>query len=132
MGITTTQALLDKKSLAYIRNHLPADLIFNQLAEECCELAQAAHKASRLITVKNPTPRTSDSVIKNLREELTDVLLVCALLGIHEDGELANAKLERWCGRVSSTVEMDGLHWAISTEEKERILHLSDAPRDWL
>lgn len=50
---------------------LPATL--EQTAEECCELAHAALKYSRVLRAENPTPVTEEEAAENFLEELADV-----------------------------------------------------------
>ena len=53
---------------------------FEQLAEECSELAQAALKSARKYRGENPTPKTIDECYDALQEEIADVMLIGALL----------------------------------------------------
>ena len=57
-----------------------------QLAEECCELGQAALKLRRALDGTNPTPVKWTDADDHLREEAADVLLCLAALGPLYDG----------------------------------------------
>ena len=48
---------------------------FEQLAEECSELSQAALKIARKYRGENPTPKTIDECWDSLQEEMADVML---------------------------------------------------------
>ena len=74
-----------------------------QLAEECCELGQAALKLARFLRGQNPTRKTRRECQDDLREEVADVLLCIELIqraGIvgslgHID-EIVTEKHTRW------------------------------------
>ena len=89
------------KELEYIRNNLPYRVLLEGLAEECCELAQAALKTVRARDGMNPTPVSIDECLDKLREESGDVLMVIEALGIIPDGTTANnPKWKRWANRI--------------------------------
>ncbi len=50
--------------------------LLENLAEECCELAQAALKLSRIKRKENPTPKTEKEAVLDLVEEIADVQLM--------------------------------------------------------
>lgn len=84
---------------------IPATL--EQLAEECCELGQAALKMARKLREENPTPKTLMECQEALQEELGDVLLCMKLIRIPDIlgsddciDEGTKLKLERWLGRL--------------------------------
>lgn len=81
-------------------NRLSTECLLEQLAEECCELAQAALKKARIIRAENPTPKTMIEVEAAIKEELTDVALVCDILDIKPDNYMYNYKSRRWKGRL--------------------------------
>jgi len=78
-----------------------------QLAEEACELAQAALKLRRAMGAGNPTPVSAEDAIANLEEEIADVQLCTAVL-VYADGKInadninkvMNQKAERWLERL--------------------------------
>ena len=73
---------------------LPA--MYEQLAEECIELALAALKRARIIRKENPTPKTAEEVDKNLIEEVTDVALCASELKLQFDPDLWERKINRF------------------------------------
>jgi len=78
-----------------------------QLAEEACELAQAALKLRRAMGTGNPTPVSAEDSIANLEEEIADAQLCTAVL-VYADGKInadninkvMNQKAERWLERL--------------------------------
>ena len=82
-----------------------------QLAEECCELGQAALKLARKLRGENPTPKTYDECMKAFNEENADVLVCLDLLIksglIHNesiDSEMV-LKERRWQDRLDEVKE---------------------------
>lgn len=75
--------------------------LYEQLAEECVELAHACQKKARKLRGENPTPMEMADIDANVTEEYTDVQLVVSLLNIHEDITLYWDKYDRWCRRLS-------------------------------
>lgn len=57
-----------------ISDILPETEILAQLAEEASELAQAALKLRRALDGKTPTPKSVEECLKNIQEEMADVL----------------------------------------------------------
>jgi len=95
--------------LVSIQSYLPESEILQQLAEECCELAQAALKLKRIEDGVNPTPVSEDYARDNLYEEIADVKnCICALELSREDNEkildIMAAKNARWAKRLSKTI----------------------------
>jgi NTP pyrophosphatase (non-canonical NTP hydrolase) len=82
--------------------------VYDQLAEECCELAQAALKMSRELTGVNPTTKNMDELMANLIEELTDVKVCMECLGLYTDDTIEELKLARWHARLDE-VQYGGL-----------------------
>lgn len=74
--------------------------LYNQLAEEASELAQAANKMVRVLRGTNPTPKTFEEVSANISEEFSDLVLVAKLLGIEVDWLITEYKLYRWRKRL--------------------------------
>lgn len=85
----------------------PLDLskpcIYDQLAEEATELAQAAIKMSRILRGENPAPVTPEFVEHMIIEEYSDVLNIIDLLGIIDDKDLRREKMRRWIARLNET-----------------------------
>lgn len=77
--------------------------VSRQLAEECCELAQACIKFQRTLEIPSDTPLTREEATLMLIEEFTDVLVCAAVLGLMEDADMFDAKLERWKNRLISS-----------------------------
>lgn len=84
----------------YIREKVIDEDLYNQLAEEASELAQAANKMVRVLRGTNPTPKSFDDVAKDLTEEFSDLVLVAKILDIHVDWLVSEYKLYRWRKRL--------------------------------
>lgn len=93
-------------SLFWVRKHLGREEILAQLAEECCELGQAALKLRRAMGRSNPTPASEEEAMASLKEELGDVmgclLAFGDLIGLSTNVEalVSAEKLERWLRRL--------------------------------
>lgn len=84
-----------------IREKIPVPDIFDQLAEEAAELAQAANKMARIMRGTNPANIDEREAIKNVVEEYTDVNVVAKdILELQVDGLQADYKLDRWAKRL--------------------------------
>ena len=83
-----------------IKDKVSLEDMYNQLAEEACELAQAANKMVRVLRGTNPTPKSYEEVCKNLSEEFSDLVLVAKLLDISIDWLVVDYKLYRWRKRL--------------------------------
>ncbi len=88
----------DNKEL--VRTRLDRADIYEQLAEEAAELAQAACKMARYLRGRNPTPKSYEELLGNLIEELSDMKLVELLLDIYPDANIVERKLARWAERL--------------------------------
>lgn len=92
--------------LIQVRARLPQEEILAQLAEESCELGQAALKLRRAMGRSNPTPVSEEEAMASLKEELGDVmgclLAFGDLAGLHTTVEtlVIPEKLERWAERL--------------------------------
>lgn len=75
--------------------------LYEQLAEECVELAHACQKKARKLRGENPTPIEMYEIDERVEEEFTDVSLVSGLLDIHPNLKLYWEKYDRWCKRLS-------------------------------
>ena len=75
--------------------------VYEQLAEECAEMAQAALKCARIIRAENPTPVTMDEALANLKKEYTDTVLVADELELRVDYSLYAEKLGQWYDRLT-------------------------------
>lgn len=85
----------------YILDTVPHAAIYEQLAEECCELAHACQKKARLLRGENPTPLSSDEIDDMIEEEYTDVMLVCEMIGLDINRDMYYKKIDRWADRLS-------------------------------
>lgn len=79
---------------------LSVPTLYEQLAEECCELAQAASKAARYLRKENPPALSIDEIRDNLVEELSDITLITTILAIKPDDEVMKSKYHRWTNRL--------------------------------
>jgi len=86
---------------------VPENECLAQLAEEACELAQAALKLRRAMGTGNPTPISVEDAVANLEEEIADVQLCTAVLvyadtRINADNieRVMNEKTARWLERL--------------------------------
>ena len=81
---------------------LPPQDLYAQLAEEGAELTQAALKCIRAQGFsQNPTSLSCEEAVKNLWEELNDLLLVAYVMGLVDRSCVKDwSKLERWAKRI--------------------------------
>lgn len=86
--------LIDK-----IRDDVSEAVLYEQLAEECTELAKAALKKARKIRGENYTPKTIDEIDKSIAEEFSDVYVCSRVLDIALDIPMCVYKLNRWVAR---------------------------------
>ena len=82
-----------------IQELIPEAALYEQMAEECSELAQACLKKARKLRNENYTPKTMDEIDENLEEEYTDIRLVANTLGLTVNWTLEHKKAERWIKR---------------------------------
>lgn len=89
----------------FIQKNLSDRSKFEQLAEESAELTQAALKLIRAQRLsENKTPVTGREAVKNMVEEITDVLICLSALGVDyaSIAELVedSPKWRRWAERL--------------------------------
>ena len=84
----------------YIEENLSAAVAYEQLAEECSELTQAALKIARFLRGENPTAKSFAQLENNLTEEISDVSVCLDLLSLEANCEIKASKLERWYKRL--------------------------------
>lgn len=90
-----------EESIKQIREKVPVPDIFDQLAEEAAELAQAANKMARVMRGTNPANIDEREAIKRVVEEYTDVHVVAKdILELQVDGLQADYKIDRWAKRL--------------------------------
>lgn len=79
------KALADwRPELNHIIETLGTEELLAQLAEEAAELGKAALKLRRALDGKNPTPVSPSEALRNVREEMADVLLCSISVGLDE------------------------------------------------
>lgn len=86
---------------------LPVTELLAGLAEECCELAQAALKLRRFYDQTNPTPIDEVKATEDFYEELADVSLYLDQITfpISYVSGIKKAKLNRWKERLGQEVD---------------------------
>lgn len=88
-----------------IRQKVSEAALYEQLAEECVELAHAALKLARIKRRENPTPVSVEEAMGAVMEEYTDFRVVAYVLEMGWDIEVFEQKLLRWHKRL---VEVNG------------------------
>ena len=88
-----------KEYIEYIRNTVPEAVLYEQLAEECNELAQACLKKARKLRGDSYTPISMEVIDDSLNEEYTDVQLCANTCGLDVDLSIEHKKLVRWIKR---------------------------------
>lgn len=86
-----------------VTDFLPQDELLLQLAEEAAELSQAAMKLRRVMDGRNPTPVGYQMAVKNLNEEMADVLLCAEQISSLDEKQIAKTKQSkqaRWMERL--------------------------------
>ena len=83
-----------------IRQKVPEAALYEQLAEECVELAHAALKLARIKRGENPTPVSAEEAMSAVMEEYTDLRLVAYVIEMGWDIEMFEQKLLRWNKRL--------------------------------
>lgn len=81
--------------------------MFEQLAEEASELAQAASKMARKMRGENPTSLSYTELLNNFKEEVTDVTDCLDDISHHYDmslydEEIHKQKMERFKKRINA------------------------------
>lgn len=107
-----------------IRAAVSRAALYEQLAEECAELAHAALKAARKMRGENPTPVFLQDTLDEVAEEATDVLLVAEILGLSTRPEYKRFKIERWAKRLEG-IKCDDV-WQPGTPQPQRGRRLKD------
>lgn len=85
-----------------IKNNISEASLWEQLAEECTELAQVSIKMSRKLRKENYTPLSKRDIEKFVIEEYTDVILCANILKLKSSINIMDAKLQRWADRLNS------------------------------
>lgn len=90
----------------YILKKVSKPALYEQLAEECTELAQASLKMARKLRGENPTPKDENEIMTNIVEECSDVVGCLRIIGIHPDKATMANKNERWVKRLKTMEEV--------------------------
>ena len=104
------KALADwRPELNHIIEALGTEELLAQLAEEAAELGKAALKLRRALNGKNPTPVSPAEALRNVREEMADVLLCSISVGLDENitERTIREKIPRWSGRIDHDPDSD-------------------------
>lgn len=100
-----TQTPTSIENIVIIRRDISKADLYEQLAEEAAELAQAANKMARVLRGTNPTPKTEMEAYHNVIEEYTDVVNVGTnILDIQPDWLIGDYKLYRWKKRLEEAM----------------------------
>ncbi len=91
--------------LLIITDIIPEPALYEQLAEECSELAQAALKKARKLRNENYTPKSMDEIDADILEEYNDVRLCAMVLNLGENPLVVTNKLNRWIKRNTGAGE---------------------------
>lgn len=84
----------------FIRGYVSEATLYENLAEECTELAKAALKKSRKLRGENPTPKTMEEIDTDIDEEIADVSVCLFVLDLGSELDEFYRKLSRWCDRI--------------------------------
>lgn len=85
--------------LLVVTDIIPESALYEQLAEECTELAQACLKKARKLRGENYTPKTFEEIDADISEEYNDVRLCAMALNLNENPWVIIKKLNRWIKR---------------------------------
>ena len=88
----------DKKE--FVSNEINRSALYEHLAEEASELAQAALKVARIQRGENPCGTEIEEALDNMVEEFTDVMLVSDIIGYEKNETIYAYKLNRWVDRI--------------------------------
>lgn len=83
---------------------VPIAAIYENLAEEAAELAQAALKYARILRQENPTPVDPAIAFGKIQEEYSDVVLLTRVLRIYTDEKQMSEKMDRWVNRLNDGI----------------------------
>ena len=82
--------------MGYMKDHIGEPAMYEQMAEECVELAKAALKMARIERGENPTPVTANEMHDAIIEEYTDIVNCANELELHSSPTIAKYKMERF------------------------------------
>ena len=89
------------ESVRIIKDSSSEASLYEQLAEECCELAHACLKKARVLRGESPTPVTVEQASQSVLDEMTDVCVVSEVLGLCGDTDAFWDKMDRWAERIN-------------------------------
>lgn len=94
----------------HIRDNMPEAALFEQLAEECSELAHASLKYARILRGENPTPVSDIQALNDLMKEWYDVCVAAFICELGREEEVrrnayALHKLTRWVKRLDGDLK---------------------------
>lgn len=93
------------ENITHIRRRIKTSEALGQLAEEACELAQAALKIQRLGTQNNKPAKTVAECYLDLYEEIADVILLLRVIGLADQKDfepIMEQKSDRWVRRLDN------------------------------
>lgn len=93
--------------LNFIEEHMTRASLYEMLAEEATELAQASLKMARIIREENPTPVDPLDAWKSIEEEWNDLYLVNRVLSLTTDYVSMKHKADRWIERLKKREAKD-------------------------
>lgn len=91
---------LENTNIRTVCDMIGEPAVYEQLAEECSELAKAALKMARILRNENPTPVTQEQAFQSVKEEWVDVFLCLCELNIPIDYKTFLYKCARWRERI--------------------------------
>ena len=91
--------LVTSEDIQIIKSKIPEPAKYEQMAEECVELAQALLKKARKLRNENFTPKTMNEIDNNIDEEFNDVMLCAIVLDLSPSNDMLTKKLSRWVER---------------------------------
>lgn len=74
--------------------------LYEQLAEECTELAHASLKAARILRGESPTPVRLADALKNVDSEFHDLITVSCIMDMDVRDAEIRKRAERWAERI--------------------------------
>lgn len=89
-----------ERSTKVVKDNLSEASLYEQMAEESAELAQACLKKARILRGENPTPISNRTADMEVLEEFTDVHVVASTLGLKVNSGGFLYKMNRWAERI--------------------------------
>ena len=97
--------LMTKDCINEIRLNMSIAARYEQLAEECTELAHAALKKARKIRNESPTPLDMKEINQKLSEEVSDVELMIDICGLKSSWSIIQQKADRCLNRLQKRTQ---------------------------